>query len=68
MSTKKMMREVAALLEAAGLVILEITYGRHVKFRVQTPIGPRLLVVSISASDRRVLKYIERDIKRLAAP
>ncbi len=65
MNTRKFLKEVNRMLDAAHMPILETNYGKHIKIRVQTPFGPRQLVTSLSASDQYALKQVERNIRQL---
>lgn len=65
MNTRKFMREVSKVLEAEQMQVLGITTGKHLKYRVQTPGGPRMLVCSVSPSDRNAVRQVRRLVARM---
>jgi len=46
-------RKVTAMVEQAGSTVDRVERGKHFKFYLSTPAGKQVLVVSITASDKR---------------
>ena len=65
MTPKQFRRMVEALITAEGSTLLGYQTGHHQKLTIATPRGPRLLVISWSPSDRRVMGNIRKDVRRL---
>lgn len=59
----KSTREVQNLIKSMGFIILACEQGKHIKYRLGTPQGEKLLVTSVTASDRRVLQNITRQLR-----
>lgn len=65
-STNKRLKLIRNRIEAHGGTVTAIRVGKHCKIRFTTPSGvPKLLVVSVSPSDHRVDRHVERDIRHL---
>jgi len=56
-------REVENLIKEMGFTILSYEQGRHHKYRLATPKGGRLLVTSGTASDRRAMQNITKQLR-----
>lgn len=56
-------KEVRDLIKSMGFVIDDVEQSKHIKYRLMTPKGPRILVTSVTASDHRVLKNITKQLR-----
>jgi hypothetical protein len=64
----KASRHLGAVVEAiesvTGVTVKSVSRGKHLKFVCDTPVGERMIVTSITPSDRRAIKNIVQDVKR----
>ena len=63
----KPMRDTQRALEDAGFTVVEVTVGKHVKWRIHNPANGRsaLLVTSYTPSTGCAAKYAVRDAQKL---
>jgi hypothetical protein len=66
MSIRKHQRFVQRELDAAGLTTDRVEHGKHIKFYVNTPSGPAVLVTGKTPSDHRAALACRAQIRRLA--
>ena len=64
MSIRRWIDTINSLVEKHGCRVVGMAKGKHLKFRLDTPSGPKMLVCSLTPSCPRAEKNIKSDIKR----
>lgn len=59
----KHVRDVTNLIKSMGFTVESMDRGKHYKFRLTTPQGKKMLVVSVTASDHRVMQNIAKTLR-----
>lgn len=60
---RKQTREIQDLIKSMGFTVDSIDRGKHHKFRLTTPQGPKMLVTSVTASDHRAMQNIAKQLR-----
>jgi hypothetical protein len=62
----KRLKKLVGVIERMGFTVDTVTRGKHFKLYLTTPVGKRVLTVSVSASDHHATRNNESILKRWA--